>query len=143
MNCYEIMILTNPHLEDKEQKAVIEFIKNYIESNDGEVIAIDRWGKRSTAYPIRHYLEAYYDVIYYKLKPAYLPELQRRLKLKESVLRYMNLKISEHQIQAYKDKIYAVTESKIDSKESEENKEIEKDTITDIPANPTKEVSNE
>lgn len=143
MNCYEIMVLTNPHLEEKEQKDVIEFIKGCVENNGGEVIAIDRWGKRSTAYPIKHYLEAYYDVIYYKIKPTFLPELERRLKLKESILRYMNLKISEHQIQAYKEKVYAAAESKTSSKDSEENKEIEENATAAIPANPTQEVSNE
>ncbi len=100
MNCYEMMILTNPHLEEKEQKNVIESIKSYIENNSGKVVRIDNWGKRSTSYKIKHYLEAYYDIIYYELEPKYLPELERRLRLKESVLRYLNLKIEKEQIQA-------------------------------------------
>ncbi|OGF59748.1 MAG: 30S ribosomal protein S6 [Candidatus Fischerbacteria bacterium RBG_13_37_8] len=104
MNHYEIMVLTNPQLEEQAQKEVIEFVKNFITDNGGEVIMVDHWGKRSTTYAIKRHQEAYYDVIYYRLLSEHLPELERRLKLKESVLRYMNLKMLKVQIPHLKNK---------------------------------------
>jgi small subunit ribosomal protein S6 len=127
------MILTDPRLEEKEQKGVIEFVKKFIESSGGEVISIDSWGKRSTAYPIKHYLEAYYDIMYYKLEAKKLPELERRLKLKESVLRYLNLRSSEQQINLIRKREYAPIETKaqpenINEAEKEEKAIIEQAT---------------
>jgi len=55
----------------------------------GEVTAIDHWGRRQLAYPIRKKPNGYYVVAQMKAAPESLPEFERLLKLDEDLLRYL------------------------------------------------------
>ena len=55
----------------------------------GEVTAIEHWGKRQLAYPIRKHDNGYYVVAQLRTVPASLPEFERAIKLDEEVLRYL------------------------------------------------------
>ena len=55
----------------------------------GEITAIDRWGKRTLAYPIRKKPSGYYVVAQFRTAAEALPEFERALKLDEDLLRYL------------------------------------------------------
>lgn len=55
----------------------------------GEVTAVEHWGKRQLAYPIRKHDNGYYVVVQLRTVPASLPEFERAIKLDEDVLRYL------------------------------------------------------
>jgi small subunit ribosomal protein S6 len=55
----------------------------------GEITAVDHWGKRQLAYPIRKKPNGYYVVAQFRTAPESLPEFERALKLDEDVLRYL------------------------------------------------------
>ncbi|HEX7048709.1 MAG TPA: 30S ribosomal protein S6 [Longimicrobiales bacterium] len=55
----------------------------------GEITAVDHWGRRPLAYPIRKQANGTYVVAQFRAEPEVLPELERRLKLDEIVLRYL------------------------------------------------------
>lgn len=55
----------------------------------GEVTAVEHWGKRQLAYPIRKHDNGYYVVAQLRTVPASLPEFERAIKLDEDVLRYL------------------------------------------------------
>ena len=55
----------------------------------GEVTAVEHWGKRQLAYPIRKHDNGYYVVAQLRTVPASLPEFERAIKLDEEVLRYL------------------------------------------------------
>ena len=58
-------------------------------NNGGEVDRIDEWGKRRLAYVIRYKNEGYYVLMYIK-GPSELPrELERNMRIADSVLRYL------------------------------------------------------
>ena len=55
----------------------------------GEVTAVEHWGKRQLAYPIKKHDNGYYVVVQFRTSAESLPEFERAIKLDEDVLRYL------------------------------------------------------
>ncbi len=51
--------------------------------------AVNHWGKRSLAFPIRRHETGYYVVSQFEAEPTVLPEFERAIKLEESVVRFL------------------------------------------------------
>lgn len=88
MNKYEVMFILESTLEDDKKEAAIEMVKEVI-SADGEVGKVDVWGMRKLAYPIQKKNEGYYVVIEFNGKPELPKELDRRLKISDSIIRHI------------------------------------------------------
>ncbi|HIQ84022.1 MAG TPA: 30S ribosomal protein S6 [Candidatus Pullichristensenella stercorigallinarum] len=89
MNQYEVMYVIDTALEDSARTELINRFNELVVKNGGEVERVDEWGKRRLAYAINYKTEGYYVLMYIKA-PVDLPrELERNLKISESVLRYL------------------------------------------------------
>lgn len=88
MNKYEIMFIIEAALEDDKKEAAIDMVKEIIAA-DGEVGKVDVWGMRKLAYPIQKKNEGYYVVIEFTAKPELPKELDRRLKISDSIIRHI------------------------------------------------------
>lgn len=88
MNDYEVMFIVNATLEDEQKEAAIEMVKEII-SAEGELGEVDVWGTRKLAYPIEKMSEGYYVVIQFKAKSDLPKELDRRLKISDSIIRHI------------------------------------------------------
>ena len=85
---YEVMFIIDPALEDDAKEATIEAVKGIIAA-EGEVGNTDVWGMRKLAYPIQKKSEGYYVVIEFKAEPTLPKELDRRLKISDTVMRHL------------------------------------------------------
>lgn len=88
MRRYEVMVILDPSLEDKDAKAAVDRYLTTVSSRGGEVQNIDHWGKRRFAYEIRHINEGYYTVVVLNAEPAAVDELSRVLGLADEVVRH-------------------------------------------------------
>jgi small subunit ribosomal protein S6 len=88
MRRYEVMLIFDPGLEDKDVKAAVDRHLTTVTSRGGKVVNIDHWGKRRFAYEIRHINEGYYAVVDLEAEPATVDELSRVLGLADEVVRY-------------------------------------------------------
>lgn len=88
MRRYEVMLILDPSLEDKDAKAAVDRYLTTVSSRGGEVQNIDHWGKRRFAYEIRHLNEGYYTVVVLDAEPAVVAELSRVLGLADEVIRH-------------------------------------------------------
>lgn len=88
MNNYEVMFIIDAALEDDKKKAAIEMVKEII-SADGEVGKENIWGNRKLAYPINKKNEGYYAVIEFAGSADLPKELDRRLKISDSIIRHI------------------------------------------------------
>jgi small subunit ribosomal protein S6 len=88
MRRYEVMIILDPSLEDKDAKAAVDRYLTTVSSRDGEIQNIDHWGKRRFAYEIRHLNEGYYTVVVFDAEPTAVDELSRVLGLADEVIRH-------------------------------------------------------
>jgi small subunit ribosomal protein S6 len=87
MRQYEIMLILPPDAEEATVQGVVDRISKTLAEN-GEVGAIDRWGRRRLAHQIAKQSEGYYVVMDFKADPDQLKELDRVLHLADDVLRF-------------------------------------------------------
>lgn len=89
MNKYEIAVVVNPTLEEEAINAEIQSVQTLIERFGGTVEKIDNWGKRKLAYEIKKLNEGFYSFITFDADANAPKEIERRMRIKENVLRYL------------------------------------------------------
>jgi len=93
MRDYELIYIVHPQVDQEGLAAVIEEVKGLIESTGGTVHRVEPWGLRRLAYPIQKVREGQYVYMEIGLEPEGVAELERGLKLKESVIRHLVVRI--------------------------------------------------
>jgi small subunit ribosomal protein S6 len=82
------MFILNPELGEEDTQSVITKFKDLIAAN-GEVENLTEWGKRRLAYLIQDFAEGYYVIIDFASDPDFPMELDRVMKINDSVIRHM------------------------------------------------------
>ena len=89
MRLYEIVYIFDPALEEERIEEKLQRFHSILSEAGGETVAVDHWGSRRLAYPIRRQRSGYYVVSQFRSGPSALPELERILRLDEGVMRYL------------------------------------------------------
>jgi len=84
-----MMVLLSTDLKDEDLTSQIETIEGWVKNNGGEITDTKHWGRRRMAFEIKDQRDAYY-ILYQLNMPASAPiEVERNLRLTETVLRYL------------------------------------------------------
>lgn len=94
MRKYEAMLIFVPNIEEEKRNSLLDRFKEIIES-DGTITDIDEWGNRKLAYEINDYTDGYYVVLNFESTAEIVDELDRIIKITDSVMRYMIIKEDE------------------------------------------------
>ncbi|MEO7908425.1 MAG: 30S ribosomal protein S6 [Roseiflexaceae bacterium] len=100
---YELLFIVSPLRSSEDEIAsAINRVRQSIAGAGGEMTDVDQsppWGRRKFAYPIREYAEGeasrrpfnegIYVLCHFNLASTRIPEIERALKLNDSVLRYL------------------------------------------------------
>lgn len=89
MRSYELVFILNADMEDEATEAAVNKFTGLIEKNGGELVKVDKWGKRRLAYPINKRNEGYYVLVNFKAEPAVSHEVERVLRITDEVIRHM------------------------------------------------------
>jgi small subunit ribosomal protein S6 len=90
MRDYEIVYIFDSALDRSVIDQKLERFSELVAGDGkGEILAVEHWGKRQLAYPIKKHESGYYVVVQFRTEPAALPEFERAIKLDEDVLRYL------------------------------------------------------
>ena len=84
---YELMVILDPSLEERTVAPSLDQYLNVIRTAGGSVEKLDVWGRRRLSFEINKKAEGIYAVIDLQAEPAAVAELDRQLRLNESVLR--------------------------------------------------------
>lgn len=94
MQEYETTFVIDSLIKNEEVEHIIDKTEKFILNNGGEIINIDRWGKKRLAYELKKRQYGYYVQIHYKA-PGHLNKiLEREYMLDENILRYLTVMIS-------------------------------------------------
>lgn len=96
MRHYEVMVILDPDLEEHTVGPSLDTYLNVIRTSGGSVEKTDVWGRRRLAYEIMKKSEGIYAVIDLQADAAAVAELDRQLRLNESVLRTKVLRPELH-----------------------------------------------
>lgn len=91
MNKYETTFILEPGLEEAKVTESVDKVSQWIKDLGGEVLEVQRWGKRRLAYEIGRRRDGIYTLMLYQGPGAIVKELERRLKLDETVLRTLTV----------------------------------------------------
>ena len=89
MRLYEVVYILDPALGEDAVTAKLDKFHQLATAKGGEVTAVDHWGVRQLAYPIKKLQNGYYVVAQFTAAVDALPEYERLLKLDGEVMRYL------------------------------------------------------
>ena len=92
---YETIYILRPNTSNEGVAEVNARIKNVIESMGGKVIKVDNWGKRRLAYEVAKERKGIYLYWQYLATPGVVEETERNLRMLDSVIRYLSVKVDE------------------------------------------------
>jgi small subunit ribosomal protein S6 len=93
---YELMVVFDPNLDETGLEAQKDRIAGSIAQRQGTIVGIDEWGRRRLAYPIGRLRDGVYVLYRLNLTPGTTVEIERGLKLMESVVRHLLVRVEEH-----------------------------------------------
>jgi small subunit ribosomal protein S6 len=91
MKVYETTVVFDPGLEEARIAEELDRLSQSIAQAGGEVLEVQRWGKRKLAYMIHKRRDGTYAHVKHKCPPAHIAEMDRRFRLNESVLRFLTV----------------------------------------------------
>jgi len=95
MRKYELCVVLKPNLNEEEAKAEFEKIQGLVSRFGGVVDKVDEWGKRKLAYEIDKINEGIYFFIIFTAEAEAPAEIESRIRIMESVLRYLIISLEK------------------------------------------------
>ena len=89
MKAYELLYFVAPTADEDARSGVINRIEGIIKESDGAIDNVDDWGRRKLAYEINELADADYTLIDFHTDPQSIAELDRVLRINDTVVRHM------------------------------------------------------
>ncbi len=97
---YESIIIINATLEDAQIEIEIEKVKDFITKNNGEIRALEKWGRRRLAYAIKKKNNGFYVLYEFKAQGDLIAKLERHYLLNENVIRFLTIELNKKALKA-------------------------------------------
>lgn len=104
---YETTFIVNAAFEDQEIDNVVSKVTSYLENHGGEIVEVNKWGRRRLAYPINKKFNGYYVHLVYSSLPSNIPHFERLLVLDDAILRHLILDLPQALINLRKERALA------------------------------------
>jgi small subunit ribosomal protein S6 len=88
---YETTFILDPGLDEVKVNEEVDKVVQWIKGLGGEVLEVQRWGKKRLAYEIDRRRDGIYTLVLYEGPGETVKELERRFRLNESVLRSLTV----------------------------------------------------
>ena len=92
MRNYEIMFILSTQLTDEEKQAGVKLVEDTLAKAGAVEIKTEVWGERKLAYPIKKKENCYYVLTLFQMDGTGLTEVEAKLNITESILKYMIVK---------------------------------------------------
>ena len=89
MKDYEIMFILSTQLNDEEKQAGIKLVEDTLTKAGAVELKTEIWGDRKLAYPIKKKENGYYVLTLFQIDGIKIPEVEAKLNISESILKYM------------------------------------------------------
>ncbi|AKL97391.1 30S ribosomal protein S6 [Endomicrobium proavitum] len=99
---YESTFITSPELQPDKVEELTAKVTKLIESSKGTVKSVQQLGKKRLAYPIAKFREGSYVYIEWSGEGSAIAPLENFLKLNDSVIRYLTIKVEKKKVVAKK-----------------------------------------
>ena len=97
MSKFEVVLIFNPDLATPTLNTEVESFKSKITSQSAVILNEENWGLRDLSYNINKYKKAFYRYLQVEASGQVLKNLNQELNQSENLLRYLFIKVKEHQ----------------------------------------------
>lgn len=97
MALYEHIFMARQDVSSQQVDALVEHFKTVLEANEGSVGKIENWGLKTLPYRVNKNRKAHYALMNIEAPAAAVQEMERQMRLHEDVLRYMTVRVEEHE----------------------------------------------
>jgi small subunit ribosomal protein S6 len=92
---YETIYLLRAETPDEQVEEIKERLRGVVQRQGGKVIRFTNQGKRKTAFPVAKNQKALYIHCLYVGKPGLVQELERNLKMIDTVTKFQSVKVAD------------------------------------------------
>lgn len=97
MALYEHVYLARQDVTAQQVETMTESFKATVEGLGGSFGKVEYWGVKSLAYRIKKNRKAHFTLINIDAPPAAIAEMERQMGLNEDILRFMTIRVDEHE----------------------------------------------
>lgn len=95
MSLYELIVIIRQDVSSADIDKIVDDLKAIIGEYKGETVKTEYWGLRSLAYEIQNNKKGHYYFVGMKADKPLLDEIDRKIKLSESIIRSSLVKVDE------------------------------------------------
>jgi small subunit ribosomal protein S6 len=99
-NVYECMVILDSNKYAQNPNEMGQQVANLVTKVGGEVLVSRLWNEQKLAYPIDGHKKGTYWLTYFRLDGSKLSEFSRELRINETILRQMTLKVEPRLVDA-------------------------------------------
>jgi small subunit ribosomal protein S6 len=93
---YDLIFICRPDTPEEEVNKIVAAVEHACAEKGGKIEKIERWGTRKLAYRVAKHREGFYVYVMFKTTQGELiAELERRLRVFDSVIKYLTVRIDE------------------------------------------------
>ncbi len=89
---YEALFLVDSTTAASDWQGIVDFVKNLLEKNSGEIVDLKKWDERKLAYDIKGHSRGTYILVYFNCDPLSISTIERDVQLSEQIMRVMILR---------------------------------------------------
>ncbi|MGI8943428.1 MAG: 30S ribosomal protein S6 [Qipengyuania sp.] len=97
MALYEHVFLARQDLSQSQVDSLAAAATEIVEKNEGKVTKTETWGLKSLAYKIDRNRKAHFVMLNIDGPGSVVEELERQTRINEDVIRYLTIRVDEHE----------------------------------------------
>ncbi len=97
MALYEHVFLARQDLSQAQVDALAATATEIVEAHEGRVTKTETWGLKSLAYKIERNRKAHFVMLNIEAPGNVVAELERQTRINEDIIRYMTVRVDEHE----------------------------------------------
>lgn len=97
MRKYEIIFIIRPDVEEEDLNKLVTQMEGVVAGAGGKMERVDRMGRRRLAYRVGRYQDGHYVLFVLEGTGDTVKELERRLGVTDSVIKFLAVRIDEEQ----------------------------------------------
>jgi small subunit ribosomal protein S6 len=99
LRSYQSVLILKPDIDEARADEALEKIGEFIKSNGGACLKIEKWGKKRLAYRIRKNRFGIYLNIYHTLDSAKVTDLEGKYRLFDLIIKFMVLRLTDGELE--------------------------------------------
>ena len=99
LRSYQSVLILKPDIDESRADEALKKIGEFIKSNGGACLKIEKWGKKRLAYRIKKNRFGIYLNIYHTLDSAKTTDLESKYRLFDLIIKFMLLRLTDGELE--------------------------------------------